>query len=171
MERTTLYALISMSESNQPLSDESINALFRHRSNEKSLKLSDSIFRSRLELELFSGFDLKGDENVLDLQRRVAEECSYELPASTIEPLWSLISGNAAGLEVCCYRYLLGDVLGVQLFEKFRQETKAGNQILVRSTVREHLLEPGSLLNLKAVSDKLNLSTTDPTALLEAYHL
>lgn len=168
-EKSTLYALIDLSNSETPLSDEAIDAAYRVRSHEKVMKLAQQTFYGALELELFSGFDLKGSETIMALQRRLALELiPHDVPdEKDLTPLLDILQENANGRHVAWYRYIWCEVLSATFFERFKEAhaTNPDSIPQLRQDLRRLLLEPGAAIDVKAFRSKFGLVECSPEAL------
>ena len=174
-EKATLYALIDLSKSETPLSDESIDAAFRVRSREKALKLAQQTFYGSLELELFSGFDLKGSETILALQERLARTLiPHDVPdTKDVTPLLDILKENAHGRHVGWYRYIWCEVVSTSFFERFKEAyaTNPDSIPKLRDDLRRLLLEPGAAIDVDAFRSEFGLVGCSPEALYKRYDL
>jgi Zn-dependent oligopeptidase len=167
-QKSTLFALIDISESNTPLSDESIDAIYRVKSREKMMKLAELTLYGSLELELFSGFDLKGSETILDLQERVFENIMphIDYDKNDLTTLLHVMQENAHGRQVACYRYLWCEIFAAEIFDRFTEVVVSDPQLLLqfRLEMRQHLLEPGAAIDIDGFRSKFGLNgcTLDP---------
>ena len=76
-----------------------------------------------MELELFSGFDPKGDESIIGIQRRLAQEYlpPVDVPAkSDFAILQQVFGSNASGHHASQYRYLYSELMSADAFEAFK---------------------------------------------------
>ena len=169
-ERTTLYALIVASQSQGGLSDEAIDAAFRVRSREKAFRLAQQTFYGSLELALFSDFDIKGNETILELQHRMANQLiPHDVPdKNDMTPLLDIFGENSRGRQVAWYRYLWCDVQSASLFERFKHiytnDSSAMPQL--RQSLRQLVLKPTN-----QIKQELDLTKCSPDALLQRYAL
>jgi Zn-dependent oligopeptidase len=175
-EKSTLYALIDLSESETPLSDESIDAAFRVRSHEKALKLAQQSFYGSLELELFSGFDLKGPETIHALKDRLAQKLiPHDVPdKKDLTPLLDILQENAHGRHVAWYRYTWCEVLSAKFFERFKEayQTNPDETIpKLRANLRRFLLDPGAATDVQGFRSEFGLVDCSPEPLWKRYGL
>jgi Zn-dependent oligopeptidase len=167
-QKSTIFALIDMSESNTPLSDESVDAMYRVKAREKMMKLAELSFYGSLELELFSGFDLKGTETILDLQGRIFEDFMphFDNDKSNLTALLDVMQANVHGRHVACYRYLCCEVFAAEVFERFTDAIVSNPQLFpqLRLEMRQRLLEPGAAIDFDGFQSKFGLKgcTLDP---------
>jgi hypothetical protein len=161
-QRSTLYALIDMSKSVTPLSDESIDAAYRVRARDKVLKLSELTLYGTLELELFSSFDLKGSETILTLQERLTKTIMphivYDKTDMTV--LLDIIEENVRGRHVAWYRYLWCEVHASAIMEHILHTLSSSDSekiAQIRLLLRQYLLEPGANINNATFQSKLGL--------------
>lgn len=167
-QKSTLFALIDMSESSNPLSDESIDAAYRVKSREKLFKLAELTFYGSLELELFSGFNLKGSETMLELQERIFEDIMQHIDSDKnyLTALLDVMQENSHGRQVAFYRYLWCEVCAAAIFERFMNTMVSDPQLLpqLRSEMRKYLLEPGAAVDFIGFRSTLELNdfTLDP---------
>jgi Zn-dependent oligopeptidase len=179
-ERSTIYTLIGASQGQGMLLDEaeldeSIDAAFRVRAREKALRLAQQVFYGSLELSLFSKFDIRGDENILGLQHRMANDLiPHDLPdKKDIKPLLDVFRENASGRQVGWYRYLWCDVLSATVFDRFKDaySEDAGSLLQLKRALRRVLLEPGAYVKPKEILREFQLEDCSPDALFERYKL
>jgi len=120
-EKSTIYALINLSDTERGFTDESIEVGFRVRSRRKMLELAELAFYGALELHLYSDFDFKGDESMVDLLTRYGDRyIPHEMPLRGVEPIVDIVTENALGRHVCWYRYVLCDVASANLFSTMK---------------------------------------------------
>lgn len=161
-QRPSLYALIDMSKSMSPLSDEEIDAAYRVKAREKVMKLAELTYYGTLEMELFSNFDIGGSETILALQQRLAEivipHIDYDKDDMTA--LLDIVEENVHGRQVAWYRYLLCEIHAAAIFENLLDvmstEPEAVTQL--RMHLRQHLLQPGANIDYAMFRSKLRLS-------------
>ena len=130
-EKSTIVALIELSgppntmTQNLPVqwSEDILEKTFRQRSREKTFRLAQQCFYGSLEIELFSSFDVRGDEKLIDLQHRLATELiPHDCPdRHDLTPLLEVFQENANGREVAWYRYLWADFHSAAIFSRFRR--------------------------------------------------
>lgn len=169
-EQSTIYALMNLSNTTETFKDETLQAAFRNRAHNKSLLIAQNVFLGAVELKLFSGFDLKGSESVLDMQRRLAEEIvPHDLPdKKDLTLITDLLLENANGREVCRYRYTLGDVLAASLYESCRRRHTEDPSKLQQDFLRV-LVEPGANVNLKDIQETFGIQDLSIKPLLDRY--
>ena len=186
-ERSTLLALIDMSNatmgsssssssSHAPdFSDEALDAALRVRARAKAFRLAQLVFYGTLELELFSTFDVKGDEKMLDLTHRLASELiPHDLPSrKDMTPLIDILQENANGREVAWYRYLLDDVQSAIVFDQYKSTYKdnAASIPELRKTFRKLLLEPGASIDKERIRREFQLDRCSAEALFQRYSI
>jgi Zn-dependent oligopeptidase len=166
-QRSTLYALIDMSNSVTPLSDEWIDAAYRVKAREKVMKLSELTLYGTLELELFSTFDIQGNETILALQERltgtIMPHIEYDKTDMTV--LLDIIEDNVNGQHVAWYRYLWCEVHAAALMEhlvhKMSSSSSSSSDIesisQIRLLLRQNILEPGANINYTTFQTKLGI--------------
>ena len=174
-EKSTLYTLIDLSESKSPLSDEMIEIAYRVRAREKALQLAQLTYYSRLELELFSGFDLKGSETIVALQERLGKELiPHDVPdPKDATPLLDILQENARGRPVGWYRYLWCDVLSAAAFAKFKETyaTDPGSVPKLGQKFRRLVLDPGAAVDVEAIRSEFEMDDCSPDLLCDQYGL
>lgn len=174
-EKSTLYAMIDLSKSETPLSDESIDAACRVTSREKALKLAQHVFYGSLELELFSGFDLKGPETILALQERLALELiPHDVPdKKDLTALLDIFQENAQGQQVAWYRYVWCEVLSAACFDRFKKAYTCDPDSVpkLREDLRHLLLEPGAAVDFKRFRSEFGLVDCSPHGLWQRFGL
>ena len=172
-EKSTLYAMIDLSKSESPLSDESIDAAYRVKFREKALRLSQQTFYGSLELELFSGLDLKGTETILALQERLAKELiPHDVPDKRdLTPLLDIFKENAQGRSVAGYRYIWCEVLSAAYFQRFKEAFVSSPDSVpkLRQDLRHFLLEPGAAIDVKGFRSKFGLIDCSPKFLWKRF--
>ena len=175
MEKSTLHALVELSGTRNPLSDEAIDAIYRVRSRKKIEKFAHQTFYGSLELELFSGFDLQGSETILALQQRVATALiPHDVPdKKDATMLLEIIKENAQGRHVAYYWYMWCEVLSATFFERFKdayaQDPEYVSQL--RVDLRRMLLEPGANADVEGFRTKFGLNGCSPEPLWKRYGL
>lgn len=174
-EKSTLFTLIDLSNSTYPLSDEEIELAFKVRAHEKALKLAQLTYYSKLEVELFSGFDLKGSETIVALQERLGKELiPHDVPdADDATPILDILQENAKGRHVAWYRYLWCDVLGAAVYEKFKA-TYATNPTAVPALgmkLRRTVLEPGAHVTAARILSEFGIGDDSAELLCARYGL
>ena len=179
-ERSTIYTLIGASQGRGTLEDEasidqSIDAAFRIRSREKALRLAQQTFFGALEMSLFSDFDIRGEETILQLQNRLASELvPHDLPdEKNIAPLLDVFRENASERRMGWYRYLWCDVLSANIFEQFKLAYSEDSSSMpkLKESLRRVVLDPGALVNIDDIGDKFRLNDCSPNALFERHRL
>lgn len=178
-EKSTLYALIAMSNTDTPLSDDSIDAAYRIRSHEKALQLVHHTFYGSLELELFSGFDLRGSESVVALQNRLAREIiPHDIPSpKDLTPLMDIMKENVQGRRVAWHRYVWCEAMSASFLERCHEQSSKNENTSeqfkhqLRLDVRRFLLEPGAAVDFAAFRSHFNVNPCQPTALMQRYDL
>ena len=162
-QRSSIYALIDMSESITPLSDEEIDAAYRVKAREKVLKLAELTFYGTLELELFSNFDIKGSETILALQERLAAKMipHIDYDKNDMTALLDIIEDNVHGRQVAWYRYVLCEVQAATMLEHmmYVMSTKAEDVAQLGKYMRQYLLEPGADIQYSMFRSKLGFGT------------
>ena len=167
-QRSSIYALIDMSKSITPLSDDEIDSAYRVKSREKILKLAELTFYGTLELELFSTFDIKGAETILALQERIARNIipHTDYDKNDMTALLDIVEDNVHGRQVAWYRYLLCEVHAATILEHMMHVMSTDAQALMelRMHIRHYLLEPGANIDYSTfrTTRKLGAVTIDP---------
>lgn len=105
-------------QSGNSLSDDKLDMIRSLRLANKRSELLHRLFLGQLELELNSSFDPKGDESLISLQRRLAEEyCPHHKPPKgNIDPLVQVFQSNALGKNTMHYRYLWSEIISSDIF-------------------------------------------------------
>ena len=174
-EKSTLYTLIDLSKSTYPLSDDEIDIAFRVRAREKALHVAQLTFYSKLELEIFSGFDLKGSETIVALQERLGKVfIPHDVPdPDDATPLLDILQDNAKGQHVARYRYLWCEVVGAAVYEKFKQTyaTDPSGVPALGMKLRRLVLEPGANVEAKTILSEFGIGDYSTDLLCERYGL
>ncbi|KAL7557748.1 hypothetical protein ACA910_006222 [Epithemia clementina (nom. ined.)] len=128
LERTTLYGLIAASNLNMEFTEDSINALYRVIARQKALELMQQIYLGTLEFTLLSGFDLRGKETIMALQRRLSKKLlaptQQDLaPASPddLTPLVQVLLCNFTDDPIGFYSYVWADAVAATIFAQLKQ--------------------------------------------------
>lgn len=178
-ERSSLFALIDLSKAptseSHPITQETIDAAYRSRSRIKALQMAEFAFFGSLELELFSGFDLKGSETIFDLQSRLAKEYIPHdvMGKNEATPILDVLKECASGREVAWYRYLWSDALTATLFENLKDQFASDPDSMGprRAQFRELLLSPGAAIDTPRVRSELGLVQCSLDALCKRFSL
>jgi|UPI000581AFBC Zn-dependent oligopeptidase len=178
MEPSTLLALVHASELGRDLEsnvEESIEAAYRHRSRQKVMELAQLTFYGQLELTLFSKFDLKGEESMLDLQHRLAQEfVPHDLPGrKDITALRDIFQDNANGRPLANYRYLYSEIVSAQVFEQWKESYEVDVERLpqLRQSLRRSFLERGAAVKVDDIDPTYQIQNVSPHALFQRYRL
>ena len=174
-QRSSIYALIDMSKSITPLSDDEIDSAFRVKARDKIRKLAELTFYGTLELELFSDFDIKGSETILALQERIAEKNipHIDYDKNDMTALLDIIEDNVQGRQVAWYRYLFCEVHAATIFEHILHVMSTDSEALIelRMYMRQFLLEPGANIDYTMFRSKLNLDAVSIDSLWKLHLL
>lgn len=115
--------LVQLSEDGGILEQEFIDTLRDDLKKKKALELMNNVFLGSLELEIFTGFDPRGDETLSALQARYASEYApHDIPESSdLSPLFEVLHGNAVeNGKIRAYDQTLSSVLAAMIYEKFK---------------------------------------------------
>lgn len=107
----------------EPISPDDVEKMKEERLLRKGRELLHRLALGQLELELLSGFDPKGEESIIGIQRRLAQEHLPPVdvpPKSDISLLQQLFGSNASGHHASQYRYLYSELLSADAFEAFK---------------------------------------------------
>lgn len=181
-EPSTIYTLMTLSKpsrtvgfANEAEMNDSIEAALRVRSNEKAWQLAQLAFFGELELTLFSSFDIRGDESLLNFQNRLAAKFSpHDLPdKKDITPLLQIFRENANGRAVAWYRYLWCDVLSASMFKKSKSiYASKDNGNPLQGMIRRTILEPGVMMDSAEILREFEMDEIiSPDDLLKLYNL
>lgn len=175
----SMHALLALSETTTPFSDDEIEASVRQHSSMKLQELAQLVFYGELELRLFSsGLNLKQD-SILALQRELAHKhIPHDVPDSqsnVLAPLVDVLQDAMSGRPVSSYRYVLGDVVSANLFRNLqRQHEQTGGdessalnlnglEALIRTLcdattpISDDLLDPAALWELYGIGKMSDL--------------
>ena len=122
-EEEFLPIIAKSASSGEPISPEDIEKMKEERLLRKGRELLHRLALGQLELELLSGFDTKGDESIIGIQRRLAQEYLPPVdipPKSDISLLQQLFGSNASGHHASQYRYLYSELMSADAFEAFK---------------------------------------------------
>jgi Zn-dependent oligopeptidase len=176
MERSTVYALIDLSKSEVPLSDEEIDGAFSDRSREKAFRLAQQTYYGSLELALFSNFDIHGQETILELNHRLAAELvPHDIPnEKDITALLDIFRENSSGRDVCWYRYLWCDVLSATVFDRFKHvkmSEDASSMQQAKKAFRQLIVNPVAAMKTEEINQEFDLTDMSAEALFKQYRL
>jgi Zn-dependent oligopeptidase len=126
-----LKKLSSHYQSGSSLSDEKLEMIRTLRLASKRSELLHRLFLGQLELELNCNFVPNGDESLISLQRRLAEEyCPHHKPPKgNIDPLVQVFQSNALGKNTMQYRYLWSEIISSDIFSSFVKSDENSNKI------------------------------------------
>lgn len=149
-EEPVLQSLAHLSGSAKPFPTELVENLREQRCAKKAQIMNQRAFLGQLELEIF----LDGDESLVALQRRLAEQyLPHCLPdTSVLSPLLEIMVDNANDKHMCRYRYLWSEVMSADIYSMF-QVAGVENQDKMRELglrLRKIMIEPGGLLDGRA---------------------
>lgn len=169
----SMFALLALSETTTPFSDDEIEASVKQHSSMKLQEIAQLVFYGELELRLFSSeLNLKQD-SILALQRELAHQyIPHDVPDSqsnVLSPLVDVLQESMSGRPISWYRYLLGDVVSANLFRNLQRQHQQNDG---RESSAPHfdsrLALARTLCDATApISDDL----LDPAALWELYEI
>jgi hypothetical protein len=169
----SMHALLALSETTTPFSDDEIEASVRQHSRMKLQELAQLVFYGELELRLFSSeLNLKQD-SILALQRELAHTyIPHDVPDSqsnVLAPLVDVLQDAMSGRPVSWYRYVLGDVVSANLFRNLRRQHQhtGGGESSARTLDARAVLVRTLCDATTPISDDL----LDPAALWELYEI
>jgi Zn-dependent oligopeptidase len=89
--------------------------------NQKADEIMQNVFLGSLESTIFTDFDPRGDETLVALQGRLAEQyIPHNLPdTDDLSPLLEVFQENAVDQSMTAYNYLWSEILSANVFEKF----------------------------------------------------
>jgi oligopeptidase A len=153
-EEQFLPIIAKSSSSGEPISPEDIAKMKDERILRKGREVLHRLALGQLELQLLSGFDPKGDESIIGLQRRLAQEYLPPVdipPKSDISVLQQIFDSNASGHHASQYRYLYSEVMSSDAFEAFRDVGFQNEQGMkdIGKKFREDILNVGSSSSAK----------------------
>lgn len=152
-EESTIRAMVDLSLCDEEFSTEALETAFRVRMRTKLLKLAETAFRSSLEVSLFSDFDFKGGDTVLDLQSRLAKKFipHADLESNNLEPLISVLKGSIDRRHTDQYRYLWGDCASASFFKSLKGAYENNESAVdeFRDLLRRVVLNPGAAANYR----------------------
>ena len=154
-EEQFLPVIAKNSRTGEPILPEDIAKAKDERILRKGREVLHRLALGQLELELLSGFDPKGDESIIGLQRRLAQECLPPVdvpPKSNISMLQQIFDSNASGHHVSQYRYLYSEVMSFDAFEAFRDVGFQNEQGMkdIGKKFRQDILNVGSSTSAKS---------------------
>jgi Zn-dependent oligopeptidase len=116
-----LQRIAQLSQDQFTFQPELMNALRDDLKKQKALELMETVFLSNLELTIFTDFDPRGDETLVSLQQRLAEEyIPHNVPFdSDLSPLVEIFRGKAIDPSMKAYGPLWSEILAAMAYEKF----------------------------------------------------
>ena len=87
----------------------------------KAISLTENIFKSTLELVIFTNFDPRGDETIFSLQDRVAQKyVPYDVPGPhDLSPMIDILQGKTLDPAVATYTPIWSEILACMVYRKF----------------------------------------------------
>lgn len=133
----------------EQIQPEDMEKMQRERKLRKGRELLHRLALGELELQLNSGFDPKGDESIVALQRRIGEQYLPPVdvpPKSDIAFLQQIFESNARGMRSSRFRYLFSEIMSADAFQAFKEAGFQNEQEMKRigGKFRETILEVGS---------------------------
>ena len=91
--------------------------------NQKAEEIMQNVFLGSLESTIFSNFDPRGNETLVALQGRLAEQyVPHNLPdADDLSPLLQVFQENSIDQSMAAYSYLWSEILSANVIEKFNK--------------------------------------------------
>lgn len=171
-----MKAMISVSQCDEPFTEESFNVAQRVKSRTKMLKLAEQAFRSKLEISALSEFDLKGSEKITDLQARIARTFIPHGSAekNDLEHLVDMLKRSSAGGQVAAYRYLWSDFASANVFVALKQSYEINPESAMegfRENVRRAGLLPGAAADFGTLLELYGGRHLATTNLLKLYKI
>jgi Zn-dependent oligopeptidase len=171
-EESILQTLAHLSQADELIPMEKIKHVQQQRSTQKAFEMLQRVFLGQMELELF-GNVREEDESLVAMQRRIAEKyLSHDVPVkSDLAPLSQIFEANAKGKHVAQYRYLLSEVVSADIFSCFKKAdiTKKEEMKRLGSQLRDTLLVPGALVDVKAAAQTLLGREVSTASLFDMY--
>jgi hypothetical protein len=141
------------------LEEETLEVLRKDLKKQKALEIMNTVFLSSLQLEAFGAFDPRGDETLMALQTRLAEQYlpKGNLPdPSDLSPLLAVFQDNGVQNTMSSASPVLSEVFAAMLYDSF-QKTDLRNRDEVDRLgggIRDLFLQP------RPGHDGTSLSTT-----------
>mmetsp|Transcript_15496 Transcript_15496/g.20177 ORF Transcript_15496/g.20177 Transcript_15496/m.20177 type:complete len:707 (+) Transcript_15496:183-2303(+) len=176
LEKSTIYGLIAASKTEDGFAHEEVDAFYRVLARRKMEEIATVVYYSKLEMTLLSGYDLRGKETIMSLQKRLAQEfVPHDVPhTSDLTPLIKVLQPNAKGDYLCQYSYLWADCVAAQIFESFKEAYSKDESKLpqLRDTLRRLLLHPGAMVPVDEIRSEWAVgNSVSPKALIQRYGL
>ena len=115
------------------LDEETLEILRKDLKKQKALEIMNVIFLSALQLEVFGTFDPRGDETLMALQTRLAEQYlpKGNLPdSSDLSPLLAVFQENGAQNNMSASGPILSELIAAMLYESFQKtDLRDGEQV------------------------------------------
>ena len=115
------------------LDEETLEILRKDLKKQKALEIMNVIFLSALQLEVFGTFDPRGDETLMALQTRLAEQYlpKGNLPdSSDLSPLLAVFQENGVQNNMSASGPILSEVIAAMLYESFQKtDLRDGKQV------------------------------------------
>ena len=148
------------------LEEETVNILRQDLKKQKALEIMNIIFLSALQLEAFGSFDPRGDETLMALQSRLAEQYlpKGNLPdSSDLSPLLAVFQENGVKNILSASSPILSEVMAAMLYESFQKTDLRDHEKVKRlgEGIRDLFLHPHTQAESESVGDSLTLLSMD----------
>jgi len=140
------------------LEEETLEILRKDLKNQKALEIMNVIFLSALQLEVFGTFDPRGDETLMALQTRLAEQYlpKGNLPdSSDLSPLLAVFQENGVQNNMSASGPILSEVIAAMLYESFQKtDLRDGEQVeRLGGGIRDLFLQTDDSSNLLSLDE------------------
>lgn len=117
--------------------------------------IMQNVFFGSFELELFSTFDPRGDESLVGVQRRVANQyIPHDIPdKKDLAPFLDVMAENARGAHIAFYRYLWSEIYSAGLYQAFPHDLSSSSSDRRRQGInlRRSFFDQGATLDPREV--------------------
>ncbi|KAG7373252.1 peptidase M3 family protein [Nitzschia inconspicua] len=161
-----VYRLVQLSQDENYLGEETLKVLRNQLKREKALEIVNTIFLSELQQVVLDDFDPRGDETLVALQGRLAQQYlpKGNLPDSTdLSPLLTIFKEYGAEQSLATYSPLWSEVLSATVYEAFQKTDLRDKDKVVRlgKGTRNLFLRSDGQLTIQAITDLCALKPDD----------
>jgi hypothetical protein len=153
-----VHRLAQLSQSENMVDDSMLDALRRDLRKEKALDMVNTIFLSALQIAALEEFDPRGDETLVSLQSRLAQQYlpKGNMPdSSDLSPLLAVFQEHGADQMMTAYAPLWSEILSAMVFDRFQKTDLRDRKEVERLGlgIRDLFLRPDRGLSTKDVEE------------------
>jgi Zn-dependent oligopeptidase len=119
-----VHRLVQLSQVENALDEETLQILRDELKSKKALEVINTIFLSELQFAVFDDFDPRGDETLVAMQARLAQQHlpKGNLPNSTdLSPLLAVFQEFSSEQNMSAYGPLWSEILSATVYEAFQK--------------------------------------------------